>query len=62
MNTQLILDYMAEHKLTKKEFAKKCGISVRSLNSILQGKNVLLIRVVAVAKAMRMRLCELFRD
>ena len=37
-NSYLIENYIQENKLTKKQFAEKCGFSIHILNNFLSGQ------------------------
>lgn len=62
INSKMITDYIAENQLTKKAFAEKSTISVKTLNSILGQKNVSLVAIFKVAKAMEKNMYELFSN
>ncbi|MBO5954524.1 MAG: helix-turn-helix transcriptional regulator [Clostridia bacterium] len=53
MNTQYIDFYCQTNKITKEEFAKRCDITNKELNSIYNQKNidiVLMIKIVEFLK------------
>lgn len=46
-NSKIILDYIKDNKITKREFCKKCNISLYILNKLLCGNvNKIKIRVL----------------
>ncbi len=48
VNTNMIIRFMKNEKLTKKEFCKRCGIGIKTLNKILNGQDN--VRVIAIYK------------
>lgn len=53
MNTQYIDFYLQKNQISKEEFAKRCGISNKELNSIYNQNNidvVLMIKIVELLK------------
>ena len=60
INTGLINGYMKENNLSKRAFAKKCGLNVWNLDAVLQGKNCSLTYFVKIARTMNVQLHNLF--
>jgi len=44
-NSQIILNYMKKHSLTQKQFAKRCNISITTLQKVLKGSADISMRV-----------------
>ncbi len=60
IDSEKIYYYMVTKQLTKKQFAKDCGISLLSLNNILKGdSSVRLTTIMKVCKAMGVMLKEI---
>ena len=53
MNTQYIDAYIQRNNISKVEFAKKCGITMKELNDIYNQKNVDIVLVVRVVKELK---------
>ena len=49
VNVEKYEKFMKEHQLTKSEFCKKCGISVKTFNNILKGSNPQIMTIVKIA-------------
>lgn len=63
MNTQYIDYHLQENNLTKKEFAKKCGISLHNLNDIYEQNYVDIFVVLKVVQTLKIKSDTfLFRD
>ncbi len=55
-----IIKYMQDNKLSKNQFAKMCGLSIYSLNTILNDyKNYNAYKLAKVAQAMHVKLDDL---
>ncbi|MBQ8615015.1 MAG: hypothetical protein IJ415_00370 [Clostridia bacterium] len=52
MNTQYIYAYIQRNNITKEDFAKKCGISLKELNDVYNQKNVDIVLVVTIVKVL----------
>lgn len=52
MNTQYIDAYIQRNNITKEDFAKKCGISLKELNDVYNQKNVDIVLVVTIVKVL----------
>lgn len=50
MNTQYIDAYIQRNKLSKNEFAKKCGITMKELNDVYAQQNVDIVLIVKIVK------------
>ncbi len=62
INVGLISEYMSKNNLTKKEFCKKCGISLYLLNKIFnQQENANIVALFKIARIMNLPICEFFR-
>lgn len=48
LNTNLILDYIAEHKISKTKFCELCEISLSTLNKLL--RDDLSVRAIVILK------------
>ncbi|MDE6585193.1 MAG: helix-turn-helix domain-containing protein [Clostridia bacterium] len=55
LNTKLILDYIKNNNLTKKEFCRKCKISTSTLYKIINEKDFQLIALFKIAKIMNLK-------
>ena len=63
IDSEKIYLYMVTNQLTKKQFAKDCGLSILSLNKILKGdESVSLITIMKVCKTMGISLKEITKD
>ncbi len=64
MNTQYIDYYLQKNNLSKKDFAKKCGITLNELNEIYkQSSNINLSVVIQVVQTLKIKSDTfLFRD
>ena len=62
LNTEKIEKYLKDNKLTKKEFCKKCNISVSTLNRMYKSDNIRVINIFKVAKGMEVDVCFLFYE
>lgn len=51
-NTKLIDRYLEENHLTKKEFCKKCGISLYTLDSFYKSRDIDIIQFFRVFKVL----------
>lgn len=61
MNILRIINYIREHKLTKSEFCKKCGITPSMLDDIIYyGKSVDFKVAERISQAMGMGVYELY--
>lgn len=59
---QMILDFIKDNQLTKKEFCKQCKISTSTLDRILKGKNFRLIYLFRIGRRMNVPIHKMFRD
>lgn len=60
VNTELILSYIKDHNLTKKEFCAQCGITPSTLNSIMKGNNVKLSSVRKLMSGLNVSFYQIF--
>ena len=59
-NLKRIEDFMEENNFSKKDFAKECGISIKSLNKIFENNLELkLMYFVKIAKRMKAKFNDL---
>ncbi len=60
VDTDKIIKYMRDNKLTKKQFAEMCGLNVRNLNTVLDDtKNYTSQYLVKIAKTMKIKVFDL---
>ncbi len=60
VKTETISNFIKENKLTKREFAAKCGINVWNLRKVLSGNaNFDVVYLFKIAKFMNVQICEL---
>lgn len=50
INVKLILDYIKENNLTRKEFCEQCDINLSTFYRIINNKNNKLIPMIKIAK------------
>jgi DNA-binding XRE family transcriptional regulator len=63
MNIELIKDFMEKNKLSKKQLAKDCSISVPTLNKILSSNpNFKCFSALRLAKRMKVRVSDIFMN
>ena len=62
VNTTIINSYIEANKLSKAKFCKLCKISIYAFNKIMTGQDFDIINIFRIAKAMNIRVCELFRN
>ncbi len=63
MKVELILQYMKQHKLSKKSFCKLCDIGYSSLNNVLKGNlKISYIVYVKIVNVMGIKLKDLIGD
>ncbi len=60
VDVRKIKEFQKGNGLSKTSFCKLCKISVATLNRIYSGKDFYLITLFKIAKAMGVRVCELF--
>ncbi len=60
LNTKIIEQFMAENRLSKKEFCARCKISVATYYRIMQNKDVNLRSLFKIAKTMGVPIKTLF--
>ena len=51
-NTQYIDFYLHKHKITKKEFCARCGITLSSLNGVYEQRNVTADKVFYICEVL----------
>ena len=62
VKTEKILNFIKENKLTKREFAEKCGINVWNLRKVLSGQtNFDVVYLFKIAKFMKIQVWELLK-
>lgn len=62
VNSEEITAFLAENKMTKKEFCKKCKISPAMLNKILENKtNFYLVALFKIARVMNVQISQLVK-
>ena len=62
VKTEKILNFIKENKLTKREFAEKCGINVWNLRKVLSGNaNFDAVYLFKIAKFMKVQISRLLR-
>ena len=62
-NTELIVNYISEGKITINEFCKRCKISHEVFAKILNNKfNFRLNALLKIAKVLNKNVCDLFID
>lgn len=62
-NTELIINYISERKITINEFCKRCKISHEVFTKILSNKfNFRLNALFKLAKVLNKNVCDLFID
>ena len=60
VKTEKILHFIKENKLTKREFAERCGIKVWNLQKVLSGNaNIDVVYLFKIAKIMKIEICDL---
>ena len=60
VKTEMISNFIKENKLTKREFAEKCGIKVWNLRKVLSRQiNFDVVYLFKIAKFMNMQVCNL---
>ncbi len=61
-NKEILEDYLKKHNLTKKQFAKRCEISISTLNRLLSGKigNLRMNTIVKLLKCLKVSSITLF--
>ncbi len=61
VNTEKILTFMKENKLTKSEFAKKCHINLWNLQAVLSERtNYNIVYLFKIAKVMQIPVSQMF--
>ncbi|MBD5100703.1 MAG: helix-turn-helix transcriptional regulator [Clostridiales bacterium] len=60
-NSQLIIAYIENNNLTKKEFCQQCKISISTFYKIINGKNINLISLFKIAKIMNVPVHMFFK-
>ena len=61
INVEIITDYISANRLTKKEFCEKCKIGISTLYSIFKQKNVDVLSLFKIAKAINVPLYRFFK-
>ncbi|MBE7082434.1 MAG: helix-turn-helix domain-containing protein [Clostridiales bacterium] len=59
VNTKLIFDFLKENKMSKTEFCTKSCISMQSLNSFLNNKNVQIKTILKIREIVGCDLLQL---
>ena len=60
VKTEKILHFIKENKLTKREFAERCGIKVWNLQKVLSGNaNIDVVYLFKIAKIMKIEIFDL---
>lgn len=54
-NNQIVLDYIKEHGMTKKQFAKMCKLTIYQLDGFFKGRNISSVTVYKIAVATGIR-------
>ena len=63
IKTELIMNYIKNNNLTKKEFCKQCNISIYILNKILNYKtNIRITAFIKIAELLKIHMYELLED
>lgn len=63
IKTETILNYLKENKMSKTEFARRCGISVHSLNCVLANKmNIKTSVVLRIVNKMHWNFIDILED
>ena len=62
VNAQLILDYIKDNNLTKKEFCQRCKVNVSTFYSFINGKNFNMTNLLRMAKTMNVPLHKFFEN
>ena len=57
-NLDLIENFLKENNLSKKEFAKMCGLSVKTVDRIYAGKNIKMATLIKIAKVLHCKYSE----
>ena len=61
INVDLIKSYINDNNHTKKSFCKKCGISIQTLNKILENRDdINIISLFKVVRAMDLNMYQIF--
>ena len=61
LNTQIIIEYIENNNLTKKEFCQQCKISISTFYKIINGKNFNLISLFKIAKIIEVPIHMFFK-
>lgn len=61
-NVDIIVEYIKNNNLTKKEFAKQCKISTSTLYKVLQGKHIYVKTLWRVVKVIGIEFHQIFKD
>ena len=61
VNVKIIVEYLKENNLTRKEFCRQCRISTSTFYKIINGNDFGLQSLFRIAKRMDIRICELFK-
>lgn len=61
INTELIAKYIKDNGLTVKAFCKQCDISVNTFYRIMNGKNIKLVSLGRIVKAMGICSYQIFK-
>lgn len=60
VNAQLILNYIKDNNLTKKEFCKRCKVKASTFYNIINCKNFNMTNLIKIAKTMNVPLYMFF--
>lgn len=61
IKTELIDSYIAENKLSKTEFCRRCKIGTKTLKKIYDNNdNFEIIALFKIARVLAIRICDLF--
>ena len=62
VNTNLIIEYLKNNKLSKTKFCDICKINIKTLNKILDGyDNFNLVALLKISRVMNIDLYEIFK-
>ena len=60
VNKHIFEKFLKEHKINKTQFCKNCGISIKTFNNLLNGKNLNVITAVKIAKYTSFKIQDMF--
>ncbi len=58
-NSELLLEYMKKHSMTKKQFAEFAGLTTHKIDGFLKNKNVASTTLVKISQATKIRVDDL---